>query len=112
MLVNQKASEVMQHVEFVEYTGKYPNLCGGVLTLKIDGEVQKFGNDQTYPRFWRSGGFCSADSYGRGEWYIDVSLLPEQFHKYGDEIDNVFNVNVEHGCCGGCRFHDGDSSGT
>lgn len=34
MLINQKAEEVVSHVEFVEYTGKYPNLCDGSLTLK------------------------------------------------------------------------------
>ena len=37
-----------------------------------------------------------------GEWSIDVDDLPEQFRKYADEIDEVFNENVPQGCCGGC----------
>lgn len=37
------------------------------------------------------------------EWTIDVLELPEKFRKYAAEIDNVFNTNVEYGCCGGCR---------
>ena len=34
-----------EHVEFVNYTGSFPNLCRGVLTLKIDGEIVKFGQN-------------------------------------------------------------------
>lgn len=26
-----------ERVEFVSYTGKWPNLCSGILTLNIDG---------------------------------------------------------------------------
>lgn len=43
MLVN-KNNEHSQNVEFVSYTGKFPNLCSGVLTLRIDGENVKFGH--------------------------------------------------------------------
>lgn len=32
------------HIKFISYTGKYPNLCSGVLTLEIDGRIIKFGN--------------------------------------------------------------------
>lgn len=31
------------HVKFVSYTGNYPNLCRGDLTLEIDGEIVTFG---------------------------------------------------------------------
>ena len=27
---------LMRKIEFVEYTGKYPNLCSGILTIKVD----------------------------------------------------------------------------
>lgn len=107
-----------EHVEFVSYTGKYPNLCGGVLTLRIDGEEVRFGHDYrvaeswlkdgNFESFWRSGGGCGlynnyADSYvDDGEWTIDKDDLPEKYRKYVDEIDEVFNSNVPWGCCGGC----------
>lgn len=42
-------------VEFIDYTGEYPNLCSGTLTLEIDGEVVRFGNGHNVA-FWDSGG--------------------------------------------------------
>lgn len=35
MLVNSEIRETA-HVKFISYTGKFPNLCSGVLTLEID----------------------------------------------------------------------------
>ena len=56
MLIN-RSNEVNSNVEFVSYSGKYPCLCMGAVTLKIDGEEVKFGNkyshkDVGYPTFW------------------------------------------------------------
>jgi hypothetical protein len=31
------------NIEFVSYNGKYPNLCSGKLTVKIDGKEVSFG---------------------------------------------------------------------
>jgi len=102
-------------VEFVSYTGKYPNLCSGVLTLCIDGEEVRFGHDYfeswetdgNYDEFWATGGACGF--YADGEDYIDhdewqlIELnLPEKYKPYGEEMINVFNENVYWGCCGGC----------
>lgn len=106
------------HIKFVSYTGKYPNLCRGILTLNIDGEDVKFGHDYSifdswksdgnYDEFWTSGGSCGftndyIDSYvDHSEWIIDAELLPDKYKKYAAEIDYIFNSNVSHGCCGGC----------
>ena len=43
MLINKK--ENGKRVKFVSYTGEYPNLCDGVLTLEIDGVQYKFGHN-------------------------------------------------------------------
>lgn len=98
-----------KHVKFISYTGKWPNLCRGILTLEIDGVEHCFGyNGGQHDKFWRSGGECgfSGGSYHpyvrAGEWKIDVSLLPAELKRYAAEIDAVFNENVEYGCCGGC----------
>ena len=111
MLVN-KNSDTSSHVKFVNYTGRYPNLCSGILTLEIDGQNYTFGNSYKEPKtdfdmFWCTGGYVTADkdwnfNVGYGGWKIDVDALPEQFHKYASEIDEAFNNNVEQGCCGGC----------
>ena len=42
MLRNKKSSNTSR-VKFISYTGEYPNLCSGVLTLEIDGVQYKFG---------------------------------------------------------------------
>lgn len=110
MLINNNMKS--QHVKFVSYTGKYPNLCSGTLTLEIDGIEYTFGGGYAEPKtdfgkFWRSGGSVWFDGgwnghVNNGEWEIDVDNLPEQFRKYAQEIDSAFNDNVEWGCCGGC----------
>lgn len=112
MLINNK---VTNKVEFVSYTGKYPNLCSGVLTLLINGKECKFGyssreggDEEYYPRFWTSGGrvyFTHGwrdEHVEHGEWEIDVESLAEEFWDVAPEIDRVFNENVPYGCCGGC----------
>lgn len=107
-----------RHVKFISYTGEYPNLCRGVLTLEIDDKNYFFGHDYSvyrswetdgnYGAFWSSGGNCGfTDNYANayvneGAWVIDVSALPEEFRPYAAEIDEVFNDNVPQGCCGGC----------
>jgi len=111
MLINQKPEQ--KHVKFVLYTGRWPNLCNGKLILNIDGKDVVFGNKYThkyvdFPRFWESSGSAHFNIYTggsdicTGEWIIDASLLPEQYQQYAREIDEVFNGNVERGCCGGC----------
>lgn len=128
MLINKK--ENGKRVKFVSYTGEYPNLCSGVLTLEIDGTQYKFGhnyinyrfdeikkkwiqtdedeNNPNYEQFWCSGGRCYfTNDYQdsvveRNEWHIDVEELPEKFKELAEEIDIVFNENVHWGCCGGC----------
>lgn len=101
--------QAMSHVEFISYTGKYPNLCSGTLTLKIDGVEYKFhaweyDNKTVFPKFWSSGGGIRENYEGtyEGEWQINVNDIPEQFRKYAREIDAAFNENVPYGCCGGC----------
>lgn len=44
MLINSNKENVTEHVKFISYTGKYPNLCCGDLTLEIDGEKVIFGS--------------------------------------------------------------------
>ncbi|MBR4625475.1 MAG: hypothetical protein IKO56_08075 [Alphaproteobacteria bacterium] len=128
MLFN-KSENKNNLVKFVSYTGKYPNLCSGVLTLEIDGKQYKFGhnfmnnhyddvkkkwvqtdedeNNPNFDSFWHSGGSCYftkdyQDIVETNEWNINVEELPEKFKELAEEIDIVFNDNVPWGCCGGC----------
>jgi len=114
-------------IEFISYDGEYPNLCRGILKLKIDNEIYTFGEfreyDRTtgklipsstpnsYPSFWVSGGEAgvhfyedSSESYCyTGSWlFEDNRDLPEIVRQNKEEIMECFNENVRHGCCGGC----------
>lgn len=111
MLIN-KNDNTNSHVKFINYTGRYPNLCSGILTLEIDGIEYTFGSSWKNPKpdfnsFWCTGGYVHADkdwnfNVGHGEWGINVDNIPEQFRMYATEIDEVFNSSVDWGCCGGC----------
>ena len=101
-----------EKIRFISYTGAFPNLCSGVLTLEIDGTAVSFGNsylkpEPDYQAFWESGGECTFDSnycehVKSGPWNILKEELPTQYQKYADKIAELFNENVPHGCCGGC----------
>lgn len=102
----------MKHeIKFLNYDGKYPNLCSGVLTLEIDGKTVTFGsgNECDYDRFWISGGCCGFKSSTNetyletDEWqFDDDEYFPDEYLDYYTEIKKLFNQNVEFGCCGGC----------
>lgn len=106
LLLVSEVCIIMSNIEFISYTGKYPNLCSGVLTLKIDDKIVRFGYEEDYEPFWESGGRCGFDGVRSyiydGEWVIDEYSDLKEFEPIKDRLIEVFNDNVEHGCCGGC----------
>ena len=109
------------NIEFVSYTGKHPNLCSGILTLKVDDKIIKFGHDwkdwdwklkryidDNYDSFWYTGGFCfftnnyTEEHIIRDKWKINYSSVPIFLQPYSDRLIDIFNDNVPYGCCGGC----------
>ena len=87
-------------VEFVSYDGKYPCLCMGTLTIKVDGKVYSFNHAMI------SGGSVLRNEdwdmwTEEGDWKVDLYEHPE-LEPYKEEITRVVNEKVEHGCCGGC----------
>ena len=100
----------MGHVEFISYNGEWPNLCSGKLILRIDGRERVFDpfDQNTEQRFWSSGGRTWFDeNYSKAHidkdsWIIDRDFLPDDLKQYAEEIEYIFNENVEYGCCGGC----------
>lgn len=118
-----------QKIEFISYDGKYPCLCDGILTVKINGNICRFSNciysdydeksqkliynKNDYPRFWKSGGCIQQDDEWnmwseKGPWEIDLSTYcqKEYFTKeildLMDDLIKMFNEHVPQGCCGGC----------
>ena len=118
------------NIKFISYTGKYPNLCSGVLTVDIDGKEYKFGHDvndydfekqcyrneipgRHFDEFWQSGGCIRKNK----DWDMRAEHAPWEVNRYWNEVDNnhpqwiidilpkllkLFNENVSKGCCGGC----------
>lgn len=114
------------NIKFISYTGKYPNLCSGVLAVEINGKEYKFGHESTdydfekqcyindnFESFWITGG-CIRKSK---DWDMRAEHAPWEVNGYWKEVDNdrpqwiidilpklleLFNKNVPHGCCGGC----------
>lgn len=99
-------------IKFVSYDGKFPNLCSGTLVLNIDGEQYYFSglidkDDHHFRSFWTSGGYVEFDddwneNVGQGAWQLHKLCLPEFLKPYGQQLIDIFNDNVEYGCCGGC----------
>lgn len=100
-------------IKFVSYTGEYPNLCCGILTLEIDGTIYNFGgccNERKsvcFREFWESGGCVEfnadwEETIKRRKWKLKKEALPDFLKPYGKELIKVFNANVPYGCCGGC----------
>lgn len=99
-------------IEFVEYTGAYPNLCRGTLVVKMDGKEVSFPGD--YPSFWQTGGYCAFAADGQCEvcqqpWSLSPTVkdnhckaYPDEIRKSLPELINLFNEYVPYGCCGGC----------
>lgn len=108
-----------KHIEFVTYDGKYPTLCKGVLHIVVNGMDWYFGTEEQLEKlsipdgcgksnpFWKSGGSIKYDveSDGmvtKGNWIVDLNLMPDYLKFYANEIADVMNEYIEPGCCGGC----------
>lgn len=125
MLKRKDKTMTNSNIEFVSYTGTYPNLCCGVLTVNVNGKKYEFGGynrvplmnkgDDYYPemlpKFWSTGGYCrldeNLDGYAhRCPWKIstlvDEDDYPKEIWECLNDILDVFNKNAPWGCCGGC----------
>lgn len=84
-------------VEFISYSGAYPNLCSGELVLKINGETVYFENALSSGRaVWFDGDWL--EHVESGAWSISV---PEKYLEFKDKIEECVNANIPWGCCGG-----------
>lgn len=96
-----KTLKARPEIEFVSYDGEYPTLCSGTLTIRVNGKLY-FLKDILH-----SGGNIVRMSDGDydtelGEWDIWTDNLPPELKKYSEDIKLLVNMNVKHGCCGGC----------
>lgn len=116
----KRIEEMRKALEFVEYTGRYPNLCSGRLFVRINGVLISFGNYclgekgktsdegvQNYPEFWHTGGHLNRNydavqyPWRLSDW-IKEKQFPPEIRKFLPMLIDLFNENVPYGCCGGC----------
>ena len=99
MNANNKETVKSHKVEFVNYTGSYPNLCSGVLTLKIDGKIVELKHClSSGGSVWFDDDWC--EHVEDGPW--TASYLPDELKHLQDEISAIANEFIPEGCCGGC----------
>lgn len=85
----------------IEYNGVYPNLCGGSLTVYVNGKKYHFAD-----YCLRSGGLVSFDD----KWDEQVSIGKWSVRKWPEDMPDdikdavldAINENIPYGCCGGC----------
>lgn len=87
-------------IEFVDYTGEYPCLCSGTLTIKVNGKEYEIEHLRSGGHVWFDDNW--GDHIKTGPWSIDEDDIPEEIRQYKDEIEDVVNEHVPYGCCGGC----------
>ena len=89
-------------IEFISYDGKWPNLCSGTLTIKVNGTLYELENVMISGGCIMGGPHTNWDMWAeQGSWRLDLQDYPD-LKPYEDEITNLVNENVEYGCCGGC----------
>lgn len=91
----------MRSINFISYSGTYPNLCSGELVLEIAGKIKTFseclssGGSASFTEDWD-------EVVVQGEW----SLIEDSFKTFTQEekeyITTLVNNNIGYGCCGGC----------
>lgn len=89
-------------IEFVSYTGKWPALCSGELTFKINGKQYTIENLISGGRIGFKHGYGGEEYIEKGPWSLHEDSLPDELKPCKRLITKMVNENVEQGCCGGC----------
>ena len=83
-------------VKFIDYTGRYPNLCRGLLRIEINGEELALSNVLESGGTW---GFDEDwnDYVTHGAWKVDLECYPE-LKEFENETncDTVYKIGKEH----------------
>ena len=92
----------MRKIQFISYSGDYPNLCSGEIAFRIDDA------EFNVKYCMISGGKCYIDFDGseiveHGKWKLDRDRF-KSFMNFEEisELERQVNIEVPHGCCGGC----------
>ena len=93
----------MDKVKLISYDGSYPNLCAGTLIIAVVNDITKTYVEWVFPpHSLSSGGYIDGDYEAHsGSWEIED--WPDEFPMgLRDDVIDLVNSEIEHGCCGGC----------
>ena len=88
------------NLEFVSYSGRWPNLCRGILILRLDGK------ELVFPKCClSSGGSTNYKSENNkittGPW--SITKWPKDWPRHlNPRANKLVNGHIPMGCCGGC----------
>lgn len=90
-------------IKFISYTGKFPNLCSGTLTVEHDGTQYEINGNKA---FYTGGNVSFSAGWEEdieiGAWGVFADELPPELEEHWEKVEEIMNDNVQHGCCGGC----------
>lgn len=89
-------------IEFVSYTGKWPALCMGTLTFKVNDKQYEIRNLIAGGETGFKHGYSGEPYIRKGPWSLYEDSLPDELKPCKRLITKMVNENVEQGCCGGC----------
>ena len=89
-------------IKFVEYTGRFPNLCSGILVLDVNGKEYIFNGKRKNGKLVRFDLYGSEYRDGKGDFttegYLKPGLYDEFWHSGGCvSFDNNWTEHVESG---------------
>ena len=88
-------------IKFISYSGRYPSLCMGTLLIEIDGKEYSISDALcSGGSVWFDNGW--EEHVEHGPWSFDSYSFPEELEQFRDEITDLVNESIPHGCCGGC----------
>ena len=92
-------------VKFISYTGSYPTLCTGHLTIEVNGKRyvlnQVISPDEKATCYYDHKTRDIVHAYGG--WKVNADRLSEELRQFACEIQELANANIEPPCCGGCE---------
>lgn len=118
-IIDTKILSIADTINLISYDGKYPNLCSGILTVDINGEVERFNHclenrernsKERLEKYPDQGNWVFDPQINSYEGYFDepdCCYFKRQAEKPMKEstrleIERMINQNILQSCCNGC----------
>lgn len=93
--MKQKYLRARRGIEFISYDGNFPCYCHGTLHIRVNG----FGYHLEHAVIPALPEWMGGKVDGQ---FWKVINLPDVLFVYRNDIEELVNEHLPHGCCGGC----------